>query len=335
MAKHKISITKLVKKERGELVEETKKVEVSTLNGKLVGKIKQEKLKEIMKFKFSYCRKCGQLLDYEKFMSTTNKRIDSNGYLSVCTTCVNRMLKEEFSVYGDYYKALFLICKDLDLKYDESCVSEMIEYIKQYPSGDTPFTKYWKQIRLKNRTSSFRFDNTEIDIRFNNMQNSKLVDSKGELLIKWGKFSDEDYTFLENKLKEYTDSFGANSPAEIDAFKQLAILLLRARADPANKDVATALQGQWKLCGISPEQLRKENKDKNAKILGVDIATMELTDPVDYIIDKKLYFDYDGLNRDKQDILRAQKNHLTGSKDFNSDGVDISDILNSSNDIDE
>jgi hypothetical protein len=92
------------------------------------------------------------------------------------------------------------------------------------------------------------------------------------------------------------------------------------------------LEKQLKLCGFSPEQQRKEKNDKGSKVFGVDIAVFENPDPITYVPEWEKetgrYKDYDGLDSDKKDIIRNMHNFFVeGSRDFRSDGVDISLIM--------
>lgn len=283
----------------------------------------------------SYCRMCGKYKNYSFFLPATSHKLDKNGKMSICTTCLNNMLKEYYTLTADYYQSFSKMCKDIDIKYDEGSVARVIKFVDENPgSQKTPFLKYWEicinPLIRKEQPAQFSDSTLESALREEKIKRGGMRDAA----IKWGEnFSASDYEYLENRFQEYSEAFGVVYPSERDALKTLCLLLLRQRLDPANPELIKALTAQYNLMGISPSTLRKENKDKGAKTLGIEIAIMEQTEPAEYVENQKLYFDHDGLSNDIKEIKRAIKNHLTGSRDFECDGIDISEILNDSLDL--
>lgn len=273
----------------------------------------------------SYCRRCQQVKSVAHFSKATNTYIDTNGFLSICNQCASDIINDYLKAYkNDYKKAMYAFCMQLDIKYDED-IAERVENDKKiYPNRSIP-TMY-----INNIVKSYNGDS----ITFNEKALNVLKDDEvpENLVEKWGEWSASEYKFLEAKYKEYIDEFGAYSASEKDNFITLCILILRSRNDPSNKDVTTALQNQYKTLGITPEQMRKANADKDKMIIGMEASIIERTRPAEVYQDEKLYFDHDGLRRDMYDIKRAIKNHLAGTKDFESLGVDLSEVYNGSDD---
>lgn len=316
-----------------ELVEKNNKKRPASV-GKKVANIKSSIKIEQHSPKAIYCRYCQQMLAPNNFFSTTNLFLDKNGKMSICTSCIQDIYDRNFLAYQDMNKAIFLTCQDIDLVYDEGTASETKNYFEN--TKDTRFTvigKYKTLVCAKNKNSNFRFRDTKIQSEYEKKERVTNVDLEKDRIKKWGTFpKPEAYEYLEDTYQKYVSWGGADTPPEQDAIKTLAILLYRQKEEPTNKDITSALEKQLKLCGFSPEQQRKEKNDKGSKVFGVDIAVFENTDPITYIPEWEKetgrYKDYDGLDSDKKDIIRNMHNFFVeGSRDFRSDGVDISLIM--------
>ena len=295
-----------------------------------------EKMAEASTLKGQSCRFCMKFKPYSEFKATTNPYVDKSGYLSICNKCITNMLNDLVSTYENFNDAFYSWCQNVDIIYDSTCVANALELYKNHnTTRESLATKYWRNINVKYKDMSIRYRDTKT----NNMIEEEIgeaktpVGAKKELKEKWGEFKDEEYKFLEEKYKEYTEAFGVNGPNERDGYKTLALLLLKQRGAPDNKDVTAGIKAQYEMLGIDPKQLRKENKDKGGRTLGLEIAMMEMTDPADYYDNPEMYFDHDGLEKDLKDLLRAQKNHLTGTRDFQS--IDISTEIIDQTDNDE
>jgi hypothetical protein len=289
------------------------------INVKQLNKTKKVKMQYASALKANYCRYCNRLKEYKEFQVATNPFIDKNGYLSICNSCLKKIFNELYHTYNDYNKAFYAFCQHIDIIYDEGCISEAFDYLRDHPNGEGLITKYWRTIKNKYREQCIRYRDTRVNNLIENKLDKETTKTqKKELKFKWGDFTNEEYEFLESIFDEYSAAYGINGPNERDGYKTLAILLLRQRSNPENREIITAIKAQYELLGIDPKQLRKENREKGSRTLGLDISTIEKTTPAEYIEDKKLYFDYDGLEKDLKDLTRAQKNHLTGSRDFTS-----------------
>lgn len=308
--------------------------------------IKKSKATERKTISGNYCRYCQQILSLDNFIRSTNPFVDKNGYNSVCKTCMEEILENHKAVYQDIYKAMFITCQDLDFLYDEGTVSETIEYMEKYNSKFTFMSKYKQTLSVKFKGLPIRFRNSKINNEFDNQKSSSKLEQSDEKLkelrIEWGdQYSDEEYHFLDKQYKEYESHYNVSTPAEKASFKTLVMLYLRQRKDPQNKDVISAIKEQLRLCGISPEQEKRERSAKGSKTLGLEIALYEQTEPIQYIptweAEHDRYLDYDGLQSDLKDINRNIKNFFTDSRDFNSE-VSVDEIYNASSnseDLDE
>ena len=331
------NIIKVLKggKKKPETIEERLDAEVKIRTPKKA-KTVADKMEEANELKGQRCRYCLKFKPYSDFRETTNPFVDRSGYMSICSLCLTRMLNDLSKTFENYTDAFYNWCQNVDVIYDSICVAGALDQYKNHndTTKESLVTKYWRLLKQKYREKPIRYRDTRTD----NMVEQALADSKTvsgnkrELREKWGEFKDDEYKFLEDKYEEYTSAFGVNGPNERDGYKTLAMLLLRQRSAPENKDITAAIKAQYEMLGIDPKQLRKENKDKGGRTLGLEIAMMEQTDPADYYDQPEMYFDHDGLEKDLKDLLRAQKNHLTGSRDFESFDISTEIIDQTSND---
>lgn len=316
----------------------TDKIKLSDAVKKAVGKetstdnkLKKQKMKVASQLKANYCRHCNNLMEYKEFQPTTNPFIDKNGCLSICKKCLQKIFDELYHTYQDYNKAFYAFCQHADIMYDEVCVNEALNYLKDHPNGESLITKYWRAVRNNNREKPIRYRDSKADIVVENAMDNKIDDKRRkELKLIWGDFKDQDYNYLEQTYNEYTEVFGASGPNERDGYRVLAMLLLKQRETPANKDIIAAIKAQYEMLGIDPKQIRKENKEQGAMTLGLSISQMEQTDPADYFDDPEKYVDHSGIDKDLKSIIRATKNFLIeGNNDFKEDDLDMSQVYNS------
>ena len=325
-----------VKKERIKLAKENKPATAAeNIKAAVIAK---DTVKTTIMSKTAYCRFCQQQLKLTDFFSATNPYIDKNGKMSVCIGCIQKIYERYLVTYQEPLKSMYCLCQDIDWAYDEDCVNKTLEYMKQNPNTKYSFiAKYKNAISTKLSSDSLRFKDSKIQTAYDNRLKETIPDHKADRLIVWGQYSDLDYEYLESVYNEYVNCYGANSPAERDNFRILAILRLNMRNNPTNKDCSTALNAQYKACGITPEQIEKKRFEKGARTFGVDILTFEMEDPIAYIPQwekaSNRYKDYDGLDQDMRDNKRSAKNYFTQSSDFNSKGVDISLLSEDTEDI--
>lgn len=315
---------------RVKLTETKKKEPVKTVTAE-TPRLKKQKMKAASQLKASYCRHCNKMLEYKEFQPTTNPFIDKNGCMSICKGCLEKIFFELYHTYNDYNKAFYAFCQHADIMYDEICVNDAIKYLEEHPNGETIITKYWRAVRNNNREKPIRYRDSKANMTVENSMDRKISDEeRKKLKLTWGEFKDQDYLYLENTFKEYTTTFGIAGPNERDGYRVLAMLLLKQRETPANKDIIGAIKAQYEMLGIDPKQIRKENKEQGAMTLGLTISQMEQTDPADYFNDPEKYVDHSGIQKDLKSIIRATKNFLIeGNNDFKEDDIDMSQIYDS------
>lgn len=279
-----------------------------------------------------YCRVCNKFKDFKEFKVTTNPFIDKNGYLSICNECLLKIFNELMQTYNDYQKAFLAFCQNVDFIYDSKYVDAAIESYNNDKRNESIITKYWRFINLnyRNQPVRYRDSKNEAVIKEALTSNDKKEEAK-RLREDWGEFEPSEYAFLEKTYNEYSEHFGVNGPNERDGYKTLAILLLRQKTMPENKDIIAAIKSQYEMLGIDPKQIRKDAKEQGAMTLGLSIEKMELTDPADFFNDQDMFADVEGIRKDVNSIIRATKNFLIeGNNDFNEEDIDMNQIYDSS-----
>ena len=141
---------------------------------------------------------------------------------------------------------------------------------------------------------------------------------------KWGiQDSEEDYEFLEETFKRYTNGIEFSNPQQEDLYKDLCRdrLLLRKINDNryGGEETIDKVQNRISktMSTLKLDQFEKQ-KDKSdiEKILEKQIWEIENEEPAE-VVDVNEYKDFLNIESDwGNHILRAIKNLLTGSKDY-------------------
>jgi len=290
--------------------------------------------------KNSYCRYCQQLLPLSQFMQCTHLLIDKNGKMSICTNCIKIIYENYVTFFNDPTKAMFATCEDIDWRFDEGLASSAVNYIKDNPNSTlSVVSKYKKEMSMKYKECGVRFrdgiSKTPTLVSVDEMKK----DTKREMFLKWGNFGDERiYDYLENQYSIFKDTYNITDPSVEEAFKTMCILLWRQRTEPTNKDVVSLLEKQMKLCGVSPETIKRESQEQGRRTFGTTIAEMEQTEPAEYIKQHNLYYDYDKLGKDFKDIVRAMKNIMIDSSDayeYGNNKIDIDSPVGNIPDVED
>lgn len=295
---------------------------------------RKKELADLSKVGGGSCRYCMKIKSRQGFWTTTNPYIDRNGAMSICIECIKKIYNEMLhQSNGNEDQAIYATCQQIDLLYDQKSVDDSKKsYLDEDEENNVLILRYWRAVHNNYKGQCLRWRDTKLTQTVQKEINSTTLTAaeKKELQFKWGVFDADEYRFLESIYKEYSEAFGVNGPNERDGYKTLAILLLRQRSNPENKDIINAIKAQYELLGIDPKQLRKESKEAGAMTLGISIAQMEQTDPADYFDDPLMYVDHSGIQKDLKSIIRATKNFLVeGNNDFTEDDMDMNQVYDS------
>lgn len=139
----------------------------------------------------------------------------------------------------------------------------------------------------------------------------------------WGKFSIDDYIFLENFYGEYKNNFPTDTPAQVNIYKNLAKIHLQAEKEleknniKGYKDLIELSSKMHTDGNIKPIQATGMNDDKGLSTYGMWIKTIENEEPCEYFENKPIYEDFDQLKKYFEKwFIRPFKNIFNISKDF-------------------
>lgn len=254
----------------------------------------------------------------------------TDGYVPYCKNCVNKIYEYYLKETNSDKTALYFTLMKLDIPFIEEIYNSIAE--KKTVTISTYISSLQRRTTCKDIWSDFSA--TDVEINKKEVHMRTVEDIKTELSNferTWGKQDCiEDYDFLEETFKRYTQGIEFTNPQQEDLYKDLCRdrLLLRKINDNrySGEESLDKVQNRIsKTMSILKLDQFEKVKDKTdiEKILEKQIWEIENTEPAE-VVDKEEYKDF--LNIESEwgnHILRAMKNLLTGSKDYpniNQDG---------------
>lgn len=279
----------------------------------------------------------------------------------VCTCCGKKKALSNFyysSSYVNKNTETVQICKDCIFSYvDSNDKNEELNKIKEILRMiDKPFIEsMWNKSKeeaekrnrdtfgtyMKNVAMPHSRDKTWKDSQFKEdivvvkkeevpLENDTITDEQlREMTKTWGIGSDEgysieDYLYMQDFYDKYMAKFPNNSPAQVNTYKTLAKIHLKAEKKLENDeikewkelmDVSSKLHNDAKIKAVQTGGI---GEDKGLHCYGLWVADVENDEPAEHFEKKPLYKDYDGLGKDwARFILRPLKNIFTNERDFN------------------
>lgn len=176
----------------------------------------------------------------------------NDGRMPICKECLSKLFKELQAKYSDEVKALYHLCMLFDIYFDKDLVAKSSN-MEKFSSDDNLLKSYMKnvnslnQYKFKDSMSSdcIVLDDNLIKEEKENIEEDNVVEEvsfqvDNKMKTRWGaSLPVEDYMFLENKYKEFTDVYECRTPAQRLIFEQIAKCLLRGeKALKKDNDVA-------------------------------------------------------------------------------------------------
>ena len=176
----------------------------------------------------------------------------NDGRMPICKECLSKLFKELQAKYSDEVKALYHLCMLFDIYFDKDLVAKSSN-MEKFSSDDNLLKSYMKnvnslnQYKFKDSMSSdcIVLDDSLIKEEKENVEEDNVVEEvsfqvDNKMKTRWGaSLPVEDYMFLENKYKEFTDVYECRTPAQRLIFEQIAKCLLRGeKALKKDNDVA-------------------------------------------------------------------------------------------------
>ncbi len=301
-----------------------------------------------------YCRKCCETKRPSEFYSAVDNFLDSNGYFSLCKSCIGKMYVNFYKSEGHLEKAFYKLCKNINLKYDIAAIDALRSQYnaKGKEFGDESDVGTYKA-RLVSVQKSFGEKSENLDLTFKEniitSQNVELLQSDDfeeakELIEFWGQYPTEDIQFLEKELSEWKANYSCSNRAELMVLKEICYIelekkkLRKAGGDSDTKDLVKRTNELLKVGGIQPYQTKAVEGSKSVDTLGMWIADVENFEPAQWLEGEghEIYHDVANTEKYFQDyFVRPLRNFLLQTKDFNidddnfeelSDGFDTDEI---------
>ena len=176
----------------------------------------------------------------------------NDGRMPICKECLSKLFKELQAKYSDEVKALYHLCMLFDIYFDKDLVAKSSN-MEKFSLDDNLLKSYMKnvnslnQYKFKDSMSSdcIVLDDSLIKEEKENIEEDNEIEEvsfqvDNKMKTRWGaSLPVEDYMFLENKYKEFTDVYECRTPAQRLIFEQIAKCLLRGeKALKKDNDVA-------------------------------------------------------------------------------------------------
>lgn len=285
----------------------------------------------------NYCRKCQRMLAESKFYQATDPNLDSNGKMSVCKSCCGALYDNFYSHEGSIEKAVYKVCKALNVVYSEDSVSKLRSHMDtSLASGrniKSPFGIYMSKVMSRIEGS------TVTDLTFNDYSRKpevKLSDEELEeyegivdldeidsLKRKWGSnYEVDDLVFLEDQLEEWKATHKHDTKAEKTLLEDLCHLELRIKKAREEEMSTTALvkekQDLMKTASVDPAKANAASSGRNKELFSEYIREIEENEPAEFFENRKKFKDWDNIGWYMYNyFIRALKNFVTQSRDFN------------------
>lgn len=290
-----------------------------------------------------YCRKCRQILHLSNFYESPYVFLDTNGHMSICKKCCNKLYDKYFSLYNNIEKAMHCTCMDLDLRFSIDAVNATRSHIEKSMAKGQALDKIFGTYKSKlfslvpNNTGieGMRYKDSDKpvfginDIGTTMNTNSEIVEDINTVMFWGAKFDIDDINYLEREYSLWKFQYRCEHQAEVVIFKEICIKTLeirklRAEGKPTQKAVEE-LQALMKTAGVDPARTKEIDSSKNKDTYGLWLKDIEEYEPVEYFEDKKMFVDFDEIKKYTDAfIFRPLKNLLRGSRDFNIGGYDES-----------
>lgn len=250
--------------------------------------------------------------------------IFSDGKVPYCKKCCQKIFQYYLDETNSEKIASYFTLMKLDIPFVEDVYNSVLKKKNNFNIGT-----YISELHSKEINKDIWADSSCSDIDLNNKDSTTqtVAEKKIEfdkLSKKWG-LQDciEDYDFLEDTFKRYTNGIDFINPQQEDLYKDLCRdrLLLRKINDGRYSGDETLDKVQNRISKtmstLKLDQFeKKQSKTDIEKIIEKQIWEIENTEPAE-VIDKNEYKDF--LNIESEwgnHVLRALKNLIIGSKDY-------------------
>lgn len=243
----------------------------------------------------STCTKCGKTRASEKnfYMSHSLIYSKNGNRIPICKDCTLERYDELTEKYMDELKALYHLCMNLDIYYNNDLVTSIYSRMdkeKKENLAKTYFSKVNSLMQYKGLTSldsdAVLLDETILSSLSTSDNNTvEEFEASPEVLKRWGRgYTNEEYQELEERYEEWLDNHDHDTLATEKLFREIVELeLLKSKARQANeakayKDYSELLSKKMGDANIKPTQ-KKAMADGENETYGTMVEEIEKTMP--------------------------------------------------------
>jgi hypothetical protein len=282
------------------------------------------------------CIKDGREYPSDRFYAHKNLEIFPKGYIPYCKDCCNDILQYYLKKTGTIEASIWYMCALLDIPFIKRVFEKVQDmHVETDKFFETYYTYLWGAKSMKKALDTWE-SFADSDVGFEEISATvKDVEAikvqKDALELKWGlQESEEDYQYLEYLYNRYTQGTIKN-PYQEDLYRDLCLARLEKRKIEQNQSSFDITKTQARILtlmnklGIDDFETSKP-KSLSEQLMFAKIAQIEMTKPCDLYKEPTKYKDFNKVKKYYKDIcLRALKNTLAGTRDFDIDMTNLSD----------
>lgn len=286
----------------------------------------------------SRCTCCGKsyVSPKSKFPKTHSPIYANNDYyVPICYSCLNKLygkLRREKGLTDA--EAMRNICQKLDVYYMDEALEIQGFMVDDPLSVDNRVGRYIQQVVSKERTGLKTYTDTQVEEKDwqRKMANASLIvglDDDEAIKVKeataksrklfGNAFNDVELNQMYDEYKDYLNRYKTLNAEQTNLVVTMCqAKVFKDRAAEKNQMREYGDANQMYINALKSFESLKTTVAKNDEVptVGVSIETIEKYTPAEYYKDKKLFKDYDGLEKYvKGHIVRPIKNFFTGSQD--------------------
>lgn len=282
------------------------------------------------------CVRDGREYPSDRFYEHKNTEIFPKGYVTYCKACCNDLLKYYLQKTGTLEASMWYVCALLDFPF----IKRVFEMAQKKNTNTDNFVETYYNLLWGDKSIKKALDNWESfadsDVSFEEIKTTVkdiegIKAQKEDLELKWGiQECEEDYQYLEYLYQRYTQNVITN-PYQEDLYRDLCLARLEKRRIEQEKSSSDITKTQARILtlmnklGLDDFEQSKP-KSLSEQLIFAKIAQIEMTKPADLYKEPTKYKDFNKVRKYYKDIcLRALKNTLAGTRDFDINMDNLSD----------
>jgi len=288
-----------------------------------------------LKISESWCRRCVDMRPASNFYEAVDLGfVDRSMLMSVCNTCIQDMYDEVYKKTNSIEQSIHKLCTSLNIMYSNDALSATKTHIQTIIDSGKNVNAVFGIYKQKLTATKKSMDKSGVDdmsyedvgVIFTSKELNTEVQIPQSIIEFWGEdFSPADTKYLQSEYVEFTKTFSTENHTDVSLLKQICYTLLELkdarRAGDSTRDLTKGLQDIMKSLKIAPSAKDKTDGKIGEERFGEWIRDIELYEPAQWLKSDPrgdMYRDVGNVAEYFENyIVRAIKNFITGSKDFN------------------